>query len=82
MCQKFMIICSKHLLIILNILFFVLGLGVLVLGTWFSVDKTSLFDLVSNSTSGENTTKDETIVKSEIHGIMFAKKKISFYQIE
>ena len=59
-------ICSKHLLIILNILFFVLGLGVLVLGTWISVDKTSLFDLVSNSTSEEKPTKDETIVKSEI----------------
>ena len=59
-------ICSKHLLIVLNILFFVLGLGVLVLGTWISVDKTSLFDLVSNSTSEETPTKDETIVKTEI----------------
>ena len=59
-------ICSKHLLIVLNILFFVLGLGVLVLGTWISVDKTSLFDLVSNTTSDEKATKDETIFKSEI----------------
>jgi len=49
--------CSKHVLIVLNVLFFVLGIGVLGLGTWISVDKTSLFDLVSNSTIYQNSSK-------------------------
>ena len=68
MCQNFMKTCSKHVLIILNVLFFVLGIGVLGLGTWISVDKTSLFDLVSNSTIYQNSSKPENEnVTSEVN---------------
>ena len=68
MCQNFMKTCSKHVLIILNVLFFVLGIGVLGLGTWISVDKTSLFDLVSNSTIYQNSSNPENKnVRSEVN---------------
>ena len=68
MCQNFMKTCSKHVLIVLNVLFFILGIGVLGLGTWISVDKTSLFDLVSNSTIYQNSSKSENEnVTSEVN---------------
>ena len=66
MCKKFMKTCSRHLLIVLNILFFIIGIGVLVLGTWISVDKKSLIDLISNTTSETNTSEDAEKVKTEV----------------
>ena len=66
MCQNCMKTCSKQLLIVLNILFFVLGIGVLILGTWISVDKTSLLDLVSNSTTDQVLSRSEKEVKNEV----------------
>ena len=57
MCGNYITSFAKHFLIVINVLFFFLGVAILVLGTWISVDKSSLIDLIGNSTNNAQTIK-------------------------
>ena len=41
---------AKDLLVTLNIVLFILGVSLIIIGYWISVDKTSLFNLIVNPT--------------------------------
>ena len=59
MCENFLRNCAKHLLLVLNVLFLILGIGVLGLGTWLSVHKTSLINMIANVTTKAPTDDPE-----------------------
>lgn len=57
--------CAKPLLILINLLFFVLGIVVLGIGIWISVSKDSFFELISNSTIPKEVKDLDEKVKNE-----------------
>ena len=65
MCENFTKCCAKYSLFAINILFFVLGIGVTVVGTWIIADKTSLIGLITNATIQADASTDEAM-KGEV----------------
>ena len=56
---------AKHLLILINVLSFILGITVITIGTWIAIDKSSLINLVANGTIPESG-EEQTEVKKEV----------------
>lgn len=72
MCENFKKYCAKYLLIVINILFFVLGIGVTVVGTWIIAGKTSLINLVTNATIQADVSAEENMKNGVEYYFTFA----------
>ena len=66
MCENFLKNCAKNLLLVLNVLFLIVGIFVLGLGTWFSVHKKSFIDTLANVTT-KQPTGDLTELDNEVN---------------
>ena len=66
MCENFLKSCAKNLLLVLNVLFLIVGIFVLGLGTWLSVHKTSFIDTLANVTT-KQPTEELTEIDNEVN---------------
>ena len=66
MCENFLKNCAKNLLLVLNVLFLIVGIFVLGLGTWLSVHKTSFIEMLANVTI-KQPTGDLTELDNEVN---------------